>query len=518
MEAPARPAPWSRRIGFQARLSVLAAAAVGLAIALSAVASYLFVSHQLYNSVDSTLTSDVRSLTHDPRFSADGTVSFDRAATAVAARGNVVQFIFSSTGGVKNVGSQSIPASRADRKVAADAVNGSLGDPSPEILIHDLRASGHHYRVATVALGPSSTAAEGGVAVQVAHPLGELDHTLGVLKLVLLVVALCGVALAVVLGYLVARTTIRPVVRLTRAAEHVAATQDLEATIEEHGNDELSRLAHAFNDMLGALGASRHQQAQLVSDAGHELRTPLTSLRTNIEVLMRVQDLPESDRTELLSDVKAQLEELTTLIGDVVELARQDERQPEPTEVRLDEIVRRAIERAQRRAPALPFSVSLTPGSVRAQPAMLERAVLNVLDNATKWSPPGSTVDVHLARTDRWHLAIRDRGPGIGPADLPRVFDRFYRAETARSMPGSGLGLAIVRQVVTSHAGTVSISAPPGGGTTVHIELPIVAETEPFDPRWPTSTDSGPTETDLQEPGPGLGLPSAPSGSSVSSP
>jgi two-component system sensor histidine kinase MprB len=483
-------APWSRRVGFRARLSALAAAAVGLAIALSAVASYLFVSHQLYNQVDSTLNSAVTTLAQSPHPNPDGSVNFDRAAAGIETRDNdVVEFISSNGTVLAPPGSRTISVGSADRAVAAAAVNGNAGDVSNDGITHDLHSGGVHYRVVTVPLGPSTSG--GGVAVAVAHPLTEVDHTLSVLKLVLLVVALCGVALAVGLGYLVARTTIRPVVRLTRAAEHVAATQDLEATIDEDGNDELSRLAHAFNGMLGALGASRHQQAQLVSDAGHELRTPLTSLRTNIEVLMRVQDLPDSDRADLLSDVKAQLEELTTLIGDVVELARQDERQPEPTEVRLDEIVRRAVDRAQRRAPALPFSVSLTPGSVRAQPAMLERAVLNVLDNAAKWSPAGSTVHVYLARLDRWHLDIRDMGPGIAEADLPKVFDRFYRAETARSMPGSGLGLAIVRQVVSAHGGTVSISAPPDGGTAVHIELPIVSETEPFDPRWPASADTG---------------------------
>jgi two-component system sensor histidine kinase MprB len=459
-----------------------------LAIALSAVASYLFVSHQLYSQVDSTLASDVRTLTQNPHPNPDGTVSFDRAAAAIANRdSDVVQFI-SSTGSVLPIGARTIGIGSADRAVATAAVNGT--DDDGDGITHDLRSGGIHYRVTTVPLGPST--AGGGVAVQVAHPLTDIDHTLAVLKLVLAVVALCGVALAVVLGYLVARTTIRPVVRLTRAAEHVAVTQDLEATIDEDGNDELSRLANAFNRMLEALGASRHQQAQLVSDAGHELRTPLTSLRTNIEVLMRVQDLPQSDQAELLSDVKAQLEELTTLVGDVVELARTDERQPEPTEVRLDEIVRRAIARAERRAPAVRFAVSLTAGSVRAQPTMLERAVLNVLDNATKWSPPGSAIDVHLTRLDRWHLDIRDRGPGIAETDLPKVFDRFYRAETARSMAGSGLGLAIVRQVVSSHGGAVSISTPPDGGTAVHIELPIVSETEPYDPRWPASTDAGP--------------------------
>jgi two-component system sensor histidine kinase MprB len=186
-----------------------------------------------------------------------------------------------------------------------------------------------------------------------------------------------------------------------------------------------------------------------------------------------------------MADIRAQVEELTTLIGDVVELAREDERQPEPTECRLDAIVRQAVDRAQRRAPGLRWNVSLTPGSVRAQPPLLERAVLNVLDNATKWSPPGETVDVILRRFDRWHLDVRDRGPGIATEDLPKVFNRFYRAPAARAMPGSGLGLAIVHQVVTAHGGTVSIGTPAGGGTHVHIELPTVTESEPEDvPTW----------------------------------
>ncbi|MGH9115650.1 MAG: sensor histidine kinase, partial [Acidimicrobiales bacterium] len=148
-------------------------------------------------------------------------------------------------------------------------------------------------------------------------------------------------------------------------------------------------------------------------------------------------------------------------------------------EVRLDLIVDRAVQRARRRVPGVLFDVDLTAGSVRAQPALLERAVLNVLDNAAKWSPPGGRVDVRLTRGLSWVLEVRDRGPGIAAHDLPRVFDRFYRAEAARSLPGSGLGLAIVREVVTSHGGTVSISTPAGGGTLVRVELPTVLEHEP---------------------------------------
>jgi two-component system sensor histidine kinase MprB len=317
------------------------------------------------------------------------------------------------------------------------------------------------------------------VAIQIARPLSDINHTLSDLRLILWLVTLIGIGVSIAMGYLLGRATMRPVKKLTAAAEHVAVTQDLDSTISEEGDDELARLAHSFNSMLAALAASRQQQAQLISDAGHELRTPLTSLRTNFEVLMRQPNLSELDRAELVADVQGQLEELTTLIGDVVELAREDERRIEPIEVRFDAIVEHATERARRRAPSIRFETDITPGSVRAQPALLERAVLNVLDNAVKWSPPEGPIHVSLVRADRWVLEVQDHGPGIATADLPRVFDRFYRAEAARAMPGSGLGLAIVRQVIMEHGGWVSASSPEGGGTLIHIELPIVAETEP---------------------------------------
>jgi two-component system sensor histidine kinase MprB len=356
----------------------------------------------------------------------------------------------------------------------------SLAQPGPQSShLRTVTAQGTHFRVitdgGTLVLRSTGTP----VALQIARPLTDIEHTLRDLRLILWIVSLAGIGVGIGLGYLVGKVTIRPVERLTAAAEHVAATQDLDSTIHDEGEDVLARLARSFNAMLAALAASRQQQAQLISDAGHELRTPLTSLRTNIEVLLRVKELPEPDRAELLKDVNAQLEEMTTLVGDVVELAREDEAQLEPIEVRLDSLVERAVERARRRAPAMTFDVELTPGSVRGQPVLLERAVLNVLDNAVKWSPPAGTVKLRLRRDQVWSLDVLDQGPGIAPADLPYVFDRFYRAESARSLPGSGLGLAIVQQVVVSHGGTVSVSAPPTGGTQVHIELPIVAEHEP---------------------------------------
>ncbi len=328
---------------------------------------------------------------------------------------------------------------------------------------------------------PVQTSVGPGV-LQLALPLHDLNRTLGKLAFILFLVAVCGVGLALILGYLVARSSLAPVERLTRAAEHVAATQDLEATIEVTGDDELARLATSFNAMLAALAASRRQQAQLVADAGHELRTPLTSLRTNIEVLMKMRDLPEADRQALLADVTAQLVELTTLVGDVVELAREDEQQPEPQDLRLDLIVDRAIERARRRAPSIRFDASIEQGLVRGQPALLERAILNVFDNATKWSPPDARIEVWLARNGPdWTLQVRDHGPGIAPDDLPHVFERFYRAPTARALPGSGLGLAIVAQVVQSHGGSVAVFSPHDGGTLVVITLPVL-ETPPMEP------------------------------------
>jgi two-component system sensor histidine kinase MprB len=463
--------PWVRRRSFQTRLSGLVAVAVGVAVALAAVASYFAVSRELHDQVTTNLTDVVSGLEQQHFVSPNLIESHGVSAGAYLASGKAVAL---RTQGGQSI-SLGLPGFRPTEKQLALA-----GKSGQQILFTTEASSTGTYRLATIPSDVESpfSPAQSGILV-VAESLGPVDHTLANLRLILLLVALGGILVALGLGRFVAKTTIRPVKRLTAAAEHVAATQHLDAEIAEDSGDELGRLAHAFNDMLRALGASRQQQAQLVSDAGHELRTPLTSLRTNVELLVRARDLPEDDRRELLSDVTAQIEELTTLVGDLVDMARQDEQQAEPTEVRLDHIVEHAVERAQRRAPSLRFDVALTAGSVRAQPALLERAVLNVLDNAAKWSPSGGAVEVALTRGERWYLDIRDHGPGIAVEDLSKVFDRFYRAPTARSLPGSGLGLAIVNQVVTAHGGTVTAVVPPDGGTLIRIELPIVVEQEP---------------------------------------
>ena len=456
---------WLRRASFRWRVTILVTVAVGFSVALASLLSYFVVHRELYRQVDTQLSNDLQ-LARSPA----GTIDLRQASFLFGRvhNGDILQII-GPTGVTYSTTNVAVPVSTPEQALA----DGKLQQPS---LGGTISAGGQTYRVQTVAAQDANTGAP--LAIRVAHPINDILYSLRELRLVLLLVALAGLAVALALGYAVGRVTIRPVVRLTGAAEHVAATQDLDATIIDDGDDELARLAHAFNAMLAALRDSRSQQAQLVSDAGHELRTPLTSLRTNIEVLLRTRDLPDADRAELLGDVRAQLEELTTLIGDIVELARQEETQPEPTEIRFDNLVEHAVERARRRALTVTFDVHLDRGSVRAQPALLERAVLNVLDNAAKWSPGGGVVQVTLRRSDHWVLDVRDHGPGIAPADLPRIFDRFYRAPTARSLPGSGLGLAIVAQVVRSHGGIVTPILPPDGGTLMRVELPIVAESE----------------------------------------
>ncbi|WP_067125283.1 sensor histidine kinase [Microtetraspora malaysiensis] len=295
--------------------------------------------------------------------------------------------------------------------------------------------------------------------------LGDVDD----LGWPFLAAALGGLVLSGGLGWIAAYTGLRPVGTLKDAAERVATTRDLTTRIKVGKDDELGSLARSFNTMLDALERSARAQKRLVADASHELRTPLTALRTNVELLIRGGLTPE-DRDEISKSVTAGLEELTVLISDVVELARDEEPAALVEDVRIDEVIAREVARASAHWPSASYRVSVQPAVVRGVSDRLSRAVANLLDNAGKYSPPGSAVEV---RQVGGVVTVRDHGAGIAPEDLPHVFDRFYRAPGARSRPGSGLGLAIVRQVVDSHRGSVSASAAPGGGTLVRLDLPL---------------------------------------------
>ena len=446
---------------FRARLAVASAAAVALAILLAAPLVYLIVRGELRRQVDDSLRERAVAIARIPLrggFDVDGRIHVIVPRGPFAASGGFVQYV-DSDGNVatpieeRYAGRVELPAEPA---IGVARRGGGA-------VFTDATVADTHVRVISVQTRTR------GIAVQIARSLAEVDATLHRVRNLLLAVVLCGIGLASGLGLLVARAALAPVRRLTEATEHVTETGDLTARLDDRGRDELSRLGGSFNRMMGALEGSRRAQRQLVADASHELRTPLTSLRTNIEVLALDRELPAGERQRLLSDVVEQLDEMTTLVAELVELARGEQQAPEPEEVRLDVLVADAVERARRNAPGVRFDVELEETTVRGVPAQLDRAVSNLLDNAAKWSSRDGTVDVAVADNE---VVVRDRGPGIPEPDMPHVFDRFYRAPSARGLPGSGLGLAIVKQVAERHGGSVTAERPDGGGTRMRLALP----------------------------------------------
>jgi two-component system sensor histidine kinase MprB len=309
-----------------------------------------------------------------------------------------------------------------------------------------------------------------GYAVLVARPLTDVHETLGRLRTILILIGIAGIGGAALLGLLVARSALQPVRRLTVTAEEITRTADLSRRIEVTGDDELNRLAATVNEMLASLERSVAAQRNLVADASHELRTPLTSIRTNVEMLARDDVTDPAERRQMAADVVAQLEELTGLVGDLVDLGRNGERDDAIEDVRLDVLVADSVARVRRRAPARTFVLSLQPTLVRGSPARLARAVVNLLDNAVAWGPPDEPIEVAVADGS---VVVRDHGPGISGEDAERLFDRFYRSARARGRPGSGLGLAIVRQVADTHGGTASVERADGGGARFRIDLPV---------------------------------------------
>jgi two-component system sensor histidine kinase MprB len=375
---------------------------------------------------------------------------------------SLVQVIGPNGSVVTGIGSQvELPVSSTDRSLAT-----SGGDPH----FSDVDAQGTSLRVLTQPL------AEGG-AIQVARSLEDTDHTLDTLIIILAAVSAGGIALAAALGPVVARTALAPAGEVSDAAEEVARTHDLTHRIEVRGDDELGRLAASFNEMMAGLERSEAAQRRLVADASHELRTPLATLRTNIETLGRSDHLDPEERKRLVADLTDELEEMTELVGDIVELARAPGQDAiARQDVALDELTRDAIERAERRAREMTFQTDLHPTLVHADAQRVGRAISNMLDNACKWSPPGGKIEVAV---DGGRVTVRDHGPGFPSGDLDKVFDRFWRADDARGKPGSGLGLAIVQRVADEHHGTTKASNAEDGGAVVSLELPTADDDLP---------------------------------------
>lgn len=442
----------------RARVALLAAVAVGIAVALATGAAYLTLRHELGSELDASLVTGAEAAVNSPLAEPASLLRVPSAALGAADVRIVIVRDFGRS--VIALSESPIPVGLPEAAVAAGVRARSL---------RTLKIDGEPYRAVAVPISP-------GLALVLARSLQESDRILGTTTGVLLLVGLVGIAVAASAGLAVARTGLAPVQRLTATAESIARTGEI-APIEVGRSDrpdEISRLALAFNAMLAALADSRDRQRRLVADAGHELRTPLTSLRTNLDLLVQADSgtpLPAADRRQLLDDVRAQVAELSGLVTDLVELARDEPASGETTEIELSAVVATAVERARRRGGAITFDVDLQPWRVHGDARLLERAVTNLLDNAVKWSPPSGTVRVSLRDGT---LRVSDQGPGIAQAHRPHVFDRFFRAPDARPMPGSGLGLAIVRQVAEQHGGSVRVESAEGGGAQLAMTLPAV--------------------------------------------
>ncbi|MBO1419650.1 HAMP domain-containing histidine kinase, partial [Streptomyces sp. FH025] len=460
---------WYHSRSLRGRLTFLSAAAVAVAIALSALACWFIVERQLYGQVRADLASASlppdgsrsplrcyetaeEALQHQPPSGAPDNFSSVPRDTQYVVVGPTGTGICLPPYATKAIEVKPGDTAGFRLKLGESIIrDGRFTDGTPA----EVRISLTHSKTGQPAL------------LMVATSTQPVEDSLRGLAILLSSVSVGGILLAAIAGRLVARSALKPVDRLTDAVEHIARTEEVGTTIPVNGDDEIARLSTSFNSMSTALANSRERQTRLIADAGHELRTPLTSLRTNVDLLIRSNDtgrpLPPATKTKLLGNMKAQMQELTVLIGDLLQLSRPDTPKAGPnlTVVALHEIAGRAVERAKLRGPGLLFETATEPWYVHGDAAGLERAVINLLDNAVKYSPPGGTIDIGLRQGV---LTVRDHGPGIPPDELQYVFDRFWRSPSSRQLPGSGLGLSIVAQSVREAGGEVTLGPAGDGG------------------------------------------------------
>jgi two-component system sensor histidine kinase MprB len=422
-------------MSFRARLTLYVAAAIAVTVAGASIALWVVAKHELLTQFDRALVQQVNG--------GRGLGPFGHNAL-------VTTFVHpdGSTAGAP------LPVSARALRVASGKTPKAY---FTDATVKDSAGQSVHLREYVAPTSDEAGNFSGGVIV--AQSLQSTDHALERIKFWILLVGGIGIGVAAALAAAVATAALRPVQRLTQAADTVAATGDLSERVVVDGDDELARLATRFNGMLAALEDSVGRQRRLVADASHELRTPLTAARTNVD-LLREGKLPPDEARHALDEAAVELGSLTSLVSDLVELARGEERKLRVEEVQLDDLVEGVVERAKARAPHATFVMSLTPTQVRVDPVLMERAVSNLLDNAVKYSPPGAPIEVTVRDGE---VVVADHGPGVAEEDMPRIFDRFYRAAAARSKPGAGLGLAIVREAAEAHGGHASVESSPAG-------------------------------------------------------
>jgi two-component system, OmpR family, sensor histidine kinase MprB len=442
---------------FRLRLAIASAVAVAATVAIASAVVYVVMRDHLRATVDQQLQQQVAQVDQDKlRHAFQGPFSVQPERPSVTA---LYMQIVRDDGRHLLANGEHFGVPVEKRTVAVAAQQGHA-------FFTDGEVAGKQTRIYTVAAG--QTIDGHGLALQFVRPLSDVNRTLDRLRLILLLIVAGGIAAGAAAGALVSRAALVPVRRLTLAAEHIARTGDPSERVADTGRaDELGRLGTAFNTMLCALEDSLETQRRFVADASHELRTPLTSLQTNIEVLKEQERLAPGQRAKLFADLEREAHEMRDLITALLELARGDAAQ-ERVPVQLDELVESAVERARGRFPNVRFEAHMQPTEVEGIPERLDRAVWNLLENAGKWTTPGSTVEVDVAGGE---VRVRDHGPGIAAEDREHVFDRFYRAASARALPGSGLGLAIVHDVAAAHGGTVTAEDAPGGGALLRLRL-----------------------------------------------
>ncbi len=389
----------------------------------------------------------------DGRTNADAPLSGEVSAPNTAVDADAVVQVIDVDGTVATGSGIELPVEDEDLAV--------LEMPGSSIY-RTVEINGESYRMYTTFIN--------GGALQVARNIESTSAVLGSIRTRTIFFAVVLSVLAAVIGWLIARSVTKPLRQLTSSVDSVAATQDLNTTVAfTDRDDEIGRLANGFDDMLGALRTSRKQQHQLVENAAHEMRTPLTSVQANVDFLARANDVDETTRQEMLSRASAQLRELNSVFTEIVELAT-DSRDPATYEIAdLADIAQSACARFEMRA-TVPVELQSTPCLVHVEPASIERAIGNLLDNAAKY---GGNTPITVV-VNNGQLSVRDRGPGLGDADLTRVFDRFYRADSTGDKPGSGLGLAIVSKIVTDHGGQAIAENHPDGGARIGFVLPTV--------------------------------------------
>ena len=446
-------------MSLRSRLALATGGVALVAVSGLAIGAYVIASHELRSQVDSSLSSRASTIVsaihrdlQEPnfpgrqRFPLGPTLlqpEFDAITQVIDADGNILASLGPSELAVQQV---DLDLANARREGASTAYNSTV--------------AGSAYRIYTVSL-------RDGGALQLGRDITDIEDARAGMRTWLFVFGFAGIVMAAGAGWLIARRTSRPIEQLAETAENIARTQNTSQQIDVKATGEVAQLVTSFNSMLTALGNSVAQQKQLVQDASHELRTPLTSLRANSEILER-HELSDETRASIFRDIRSEIDELTALSSELSALASDQRTSESPSDVALDEAVREVVERARRRSNReIVLSVS-SPAHVNVRASQLDRAVSNLVDNAVKFSPVNTKIDVFVNGA---RLEVHDSGPGIAVEDRPFVFDRFYRASATRAMPGSGLGLAIVKQFADIHNATTVVGASGTGGAMVGLDL-----------------------------------------------